>query len=243
MWPKCVGAVLALLLSVSLPSEADQTPPTGGVVFGNQEVVQLLEAGIDSTVIVAKIKQAPRVQFSVETDDIVKLKAAGASSEILAAMIESSGQLQASTERDPVGLPNVGVGPSLTANAILAGTDGRKEIQAQSGAYSPKVMTIYFSYPGVHAKVMSSDTKPNLLVHSDYDPRNHYFLVKLSSDQESNARLLKMNRKAKVNDDSLIPSSTSETKKDIWAITPTATLAPGEYGIYDGFRLFSFRIE
>lgn len=238
-----VFAVFLLVVYSVRLNAADQTSQTGSKVFDNQDVLNLVQAGIDASVVVAKIKQAPEVSFKLGADDLIQMKQAGASSEILTAMIERGANQLHEASKAPAALPNFGFGPNLTGTVILSSAGGQVEIQAQNGSYYTKRLTRFFSYPGVHAKPRSSDRRPNVLVRSDFDPRSHYFVVKLSSDESLNVRLLKIKGNLQPDEDVVLQSSTSETKDDVWSITPTAPLAPGEYGLFDGYRLFAFGVD
>jgi|SRR5882724_6371874 len=70
--------------------------------FGNADVIALLKAGMDNNVIIAKIKQAPDVDFKLETDDLVTLKKSGASPEIISAMLA---RVTPASESEPKVLP------------------------------------------------------------------------------------------------------------------------------------------
>jgi hypothetical protein len=43
-------------------------------------------------------------------------------------------------------------------------------------------------------------------------------------------------------EDWVVAYSASEEEKGIWKMTPKIDLEPGEYGLFDGFRLFGFSV-
>jgi hypothetical protein len=81
MRTKIVGlfVTVALLIVPSLKGEGS---------FTNQDVVKLVAAHLSDTLIIAKIREAPRVEFALETDELVALQKAGVSEKIIQAMLE-----------------------------------------------------------------------------------------------------------------------------------------------------------
>lgn len=54
----------------------------------NPDVIELAKLGLGDSVVIAKIRQAPAVQFDLETNDLAALKKAGVSGAAIAAMLE-----------------------------------------------------------------------------------------------------------------------------------------------------------
>jgi len=65
-------------------------------VLTNDEVLSLVKADLGDEIVIAKIKNAPKVQLDVSTDALVTLKKAKVSSPVIAAMIERAARQSAS---------------------------------------------------------------------------------------------------------------------------------------------------
>jgi hypothetical protein len=76
---------LNTLLGSSLPDEVDPASPLG-------QLVRLVQAGVEKSVILAYIKNSPRF-FELDADDIIYLTDLGTPPEIIAAVMEHDGQL------------------------------------------------------------------------------------------------------------------------------------------------------
>src|SRR5262245_31369279 len=76
---------LVLLLAVTVLVVA---PAKGQGPFTNQDVMKLVAAGLGEGLIIAKIKEASKVDFALEVDDLVALRKAGVSEKIVEAMLD-----------------------------------------------------------------------------------------------------------------------------------------------------------
>lgn len=247
-----VYAVAALLMASSLlAQQKDQTADRR--VFGNADVLALLKAGMESGVIIAKIKQAPEVNFALETDDLVALKEAGASPEVISEMLARA---TPASEASPKAAPSFnGYGPNKTGTAILLTREGRIELKPSQGEFSATgfafVQMTFLNYPGLHANVKTNDRRPSVLINSEFDPAEHYFIGKLDPDTKINARSLKIKTKGRgfsvsagvrPDEEWMVAYTTSEEERGTWKLTPNIDLEPGEYGLFDGIRLFGFSV-
>jgi hypothetical protein len=244
----------ALLANGPLAPAAAQAENGGARGFGNADVVALVRAGLPESVIVGKIKQAPEVSFALEASDLVALKKAGVGAEVISAML-------AKTTPPGGGDPQPGAGalagymPEGTGTAVLLSSEGRAEIAPLAGEFSRTgfyfVYMNFFNYPGLHASVRTEDRRPSLLIRLDFDPSMHYFISKLDPDAKINARSLKIKGKSRgfseaagvrPDEDWVIAYSAHEERKGVWKLTPNTDLEPGEYGLFDGARLFGFGV-
>jgi hypothetical protein len=66
------------------------TPVNGQEVLDNQEVINLVESGLPSSIIVKKIKSSPN-RFDLSTDALIELSQNNVPEEIITAMMESEG--------------------------------------------------------------------------------------------------------------------------------------------------------
>jgi hypothetical protein len=72
------------------PSEPAQTGPSQGVLQ-NEDIVKMAKAGLDDSIIIAKIKTS-KCQFDTAPDALIGLKQSGISSPVLRAMTEAPNQ-------------------------------------------------------------------------------------------------------------------------------------------------------
>ena len=68
---------------------------------GNQEVLDLLKAGMSTSIVIAKIKSSPSSKFDTSPAALQALKAAGASNEAIIALLEASAPKQESMPVTP----------------------------------------------------------------------------------------------------------------------------------------------
>jgi hypothetical protein len=241
-----VFMIVALFTSIAAFGQEKQ-----GARFGNSDVITLVKAGIGDSVVIAKIKQASAVDFKLETDDLVRLKAGGVSPDVISAMLTRTTATTESAPR-PRGTADAS---GRTGTVVFVSKDGRKEIAPPVGEFSTTgfnfVTFTFLNYPGLAAKVRTDDVNPYILVRSEFDPKEHYYVVKLDPDANINSRSLKVEGKGRGFSESagIRPASnwmreysTHEDEEGIWRITPAGSLEPGEYGVFDGMRLFGFGI-
>jgi hypothetical protein len=109
------GLVMSLFAAQAFANQEGQGVGSGvpkAKVFGNSDVVELLKAGMDDSVVIAKIKQAPEADFKVESDDLIALKKAGASPGVISAMLARK---TPTSDTEPKAGPSFGgYGPNKT---------------------------------------------------------------------------------------------------------------------------------
>ena len=225
--------------------------------LSNGDVAKLVKLALGDQVVIAKINQAARVTFDLSTDGLVNLKKAGVSADVIAAMLERATPRQVA--------PNIGSeSPSETAPdanrydiRLLIGQDevrlpsNRGDLTATG--FWPVVMT-FLDYPGLSARTRTKDARPVLVIRTEHDPTNYYYLAKLDvNSKEKNNRSLKIEQ----DEDSfsatarIVPAgrwhmeyTVSEPKPGKWHVTPTRDLMPGEYGVVvPGGVLYEFGID
>jgi hypothetical protein len=234
-------------------SESATGDGSGSRNFANSDVIDLLKAGMNDSVIIAKIKQAPEVNFKLEKDDLIALKSAGASPDVISAMITRETPASDSEPRHGPALG--GYGPQRTGSAILVTREGRKELEPSTGEMSTAGFAyfhaVFLNYPGLHANTKTSDLRPSILIHSEFDPNEHYYIGKLDPDTKINARSLKIKSKSRgfsmsaglrPDEDWMVAYTATQEEKGAWKLTPKVDLESGEYGLFDGIRLFGFSV-
>lgn len=255
-----VMLVVLSLTTIPVPSEGSPLTQTGTPAhesaLSNKDVVKLSKLQLGDDVIVAKIKQATVVDFDVSTDALIQLKESGVSARVIAAMIDRSAPSSGTTIANrPVAITP---GPDpLGQNFLIVIADKDVPLPGSTGdvtttGFWPVVFT-FLDYPGLHARVRTTNRRPTIIVHASHDPSNYYFIGKLDANERDNNRSLKIEQKARAFNASarIVPAShwqveyvASETTPGIWHVTPRSPLEPGEYGIVTpGAVLYEFGID
>jgi hypothetical protein len=144
----------------------------------------------------------------------------------------------------------------------LRAKDGDSELSGRNGSNSQTFAVFaylsFLNYPGVSAKVRTSDRRPSLLVHLDDDPRDRQesslsFLVTLDPSKKGDERALKIGKAYQLGShgfgepdkDWTIAYDANQESPGLWRITPKKDLKPGEYGFYLHARqtLFDFDVD
>ena len=249
---------LQLLFSVPLAVAAPAAPAKSEAGFTNKDVIKLVKLDLGDDVVIGKIKQAADAAFDVTTDGLVQLKQAGVSSRVISAMLEKTTPPAA-----PPAMPNAG---GVNQPQFFAGPDdvriviNDKEIRlpANHGDLSttgfwPVVFT-FLDYPGLHARTRIKNGRPTLVIRSEHDPKNYYYLGMLDVNHDSdNNRSLKIEQKASgfTATTRVVPAGrwcveyeSSEKAPGTWYLTPKRDLAPGEYGVVvPGGALYEFGVD
>lgn len=240
MTVKVAAAVLLVPLFAlfSLPLVAEEA-------LTNQEVLKMVAAGLGDEVVVAKIQEAPRVDFRLEADDLVSLRTDGASERVIQAMLARNHPAPKS--------PGAGIATHLGMEFADVSLETRERnfplifvrgtmSHAGGGWWSATFM----NYPGLHARVRTTEKRPVLLVKSTAPPTGRFFLGKLDADAKNGVRSLKISsgrQKLKgafgsslgmmsPDPDWTAPFEAVEESEGLWRITPKGSLAAGEYGWY-----------
>jgi hypothetical protein len=66
--------------------EQSETAASGGATLQNQDVIKMVKAGLDDSLIIAKIGSS-KCQFDTSTDALIQLKQSGVSSIVLKAIV------------------------------------------------------------------------------------------------------------------------------------------------------------
>jgi hypothetical protein len=262
-----LGFAVLTCVSGMLPAQAPAK--VGGGISGamtNADVVKLCHSGLGEEVIIAKIKQAPQVRFDLETDDLVKLKQEKVSDAIVSAMLsrgsQTSVETTAATGNGFVG-PGIGfVAPGVVVSGAgtrlelrLSTRDGDYELKPLAGSlsstYAYVKMLHFMNYPGLAAKLRVHDRRPSVLVATDTDPRNRYFVVKTEVNGKDGDRSVKIGsgglfRSKGLNqpdEDWTLEYQANEEKPGVWRLVLRNDLEAGEYGVYCNGNLYEFGLD
>jgi hypothetical protein len=207
-------------------------------VLRNQDVLTMVSAGLSEEVIIAKVREAPEVDFRLSIDDLVALRKAQVSDRIVGAMLERAKPVPKNPARS-VATAQTGVS--------LKTVDGSLPLRMETGAVSSVgfgwTSNTFMNYPGLQARVRTHDKHPSLLVTCPSAPEvGHYFLAKLERDKRREARSLKIGQAirrmgkpgGRLAPDSnwVLPFDVQEESSKIWRVTLKSDLEPGEYGWY-----------
>jgi hypothetical protein len=252
-------AVAVLWLGKPAPSQPSAAKP--GALEGaltNADVVKLCRTGLSEEVIVAKINQAPRVAFTLETDDLIQLKQQRVSDAIVAAMLSRSQRAHVEPTPETGFMPGLGPGfmhGADKAEVRLATKEGEFPLKSLVGSLSHTYAYVKFlnfmDYPGLAAKLRTHDRRPSVLIASESDPRSRYFFVRTEVNEKDGDRsvkigsggLFRMKATNQPDSDWTLPFQTTEEKPGIWRIVLAHELEPGEYGIFRDGSLFDFGVD
>jgi hypothetical protein len=215
-----------------------------------------MKLGLGDDIVIAKVKQAPNISFDVTTDGLISLKQSGVSAPVIAAMLEKT------TVKSPSGGSESGNADrrleSAPDDVRIIMDNAEVRLPANRGDLSttgmwPVVFT-FLDYPGLHARTRTTNPRPTLVVRSEHDPYNYYYLGKLDvNDAEDNNRSLKIEQKISgfTETTRVVPAGrwyvdydASESAPGVWHVTPRRDLEPGEYGVVvPGGLLYEFGID
>jgi hypothetical protein len=239
-----ISCCLVTMLMGAVTLQGAAAPKEGSeAALTNDEVIKLCHSGLSDEIVIAKINQAPRVAFKLETDDLVRLKAQKVSDAVVSAMLSRT---------TPQTTAGTGQGARPNVEVRLATKEGELELKSMAGTltatYAYIKMMHYMDYPGVTAKVRIRDRRPSVLLATDSDPRNRYFVVKTESNPKDNNRSVKigsggMFKQKGLNvpdEDWVVAYDAKEERSGVWRLTLKEDLPPGEYGVYRDGNLFEF---
>jgi len=222
----------------------------------NEDVVKLSKAGLGDDVVIAKINQAPQVDFKLDTDSLIALKQQGVSKEVIEAMLKRATAPTApgTGEVPPAGGGSLGApaaGPAssraFTAQeeegVILRTADKTITLQSIQGdlstVYAFAAFLLYLDFPGLQAEARIADKRPTLIVRSKKSPRGRVFLVRAEQDKDDKVRSVKVGKAgmfggkswSSPDPDWVIACDVQDVGGGTWELTPKADLSPGEYGV------------
>lgn len=234
-WIPVVAVVLALAAAWSHAAAEDAAAPKA---MTNDDVVKMVKLGFGDDVVVAKIKEAPAVDFKTGVDDMEALKKAGASDAVIAAMIQRQGKAAGASAEAAAQEAKQGAVDLVTKDKGTVSLTS--EAGSTSTAFAYVTTLIFSNFEGKHAKVRTTDRQPSLIVHTDKNPEGRFWFVSAEIDDDDNVRSVKMGNmgmfKSKhlnaPDTDNRVKCTVEQTGKDTWTLTPKKKLKPGEYGVW-----------
>ena len=256
---RLTGTLIWVAISACLTFQA-LAGETEREVMDNAYVVRMVEMGLGESLILAKIDAAEKTAFATGLEEIVFLKEAGVSEGVIEAMVErgnrsilrsrpaAPAEPSAAAPAPGYGFRNEDLGLE-TIQVALEAEDGEQRLRVLRGEFSTIAMGMmaFVDYPGLHARVRTSDRSPALLVRSRSPlTGGRYFWAKLDSDTDDGVRSLKISSaKGRLKSmfgnsrtflepdhDWVLEYEVEDLGDDLWRVTPKEPLAPGEYGWY-----------
>ena len=247
----CAWPIAALAQVTSAPASKEEAP------LSNSDVIKLSKLGLGNEVVIAKINQAANVAFDLSTDGLMQLKNAGVSPNVIAAMLGRTTPRQQAPANVSDG--NAGAVPDANRYDIRLLVD-QNEVRLPSNrgdltatGFWPVVMT-FLDYPGLHARIRIKNPRPVVVIRTEHNPTNYYYLAKLDvNNKDDNNRSLKIEQ----DEDGfsatarIVPAGrwhveceVSEQTPGVWHVSPKRDLKPGEYGVVvPGGILYEFGVD
>lgn len=246
----CALSVLLLAAAATqgVLARADEAALTNG------DVVKLCKSGLGDKVVLAKIKEAASVDFKTGTDDLVKLKSDGCSSTVIEAMLDRSGGSSGSSSSGSSGTAS----SDTRVNVKLVSTTGEVQLTASHGKRQQIVAPFvgyrhFMVYSDLKAEVRIKDRKPSLLVATNSNPVEKFYIVTLAVDEDDADRSVDLlspgawgGRMGDEPDgDAQIDYTAKEERPGMWRLTLKKDLKPGEFGLYEtnGGDLYGFGVD
>lgn len=138
-------------------------------------------------------------------------------------------------------------GPSPSAGllgVVLSTQDKDVKLEPTAGTigttYAFVTALIFADFPGLHASTRIADAKPTIHILIGGNPTGRVFLVKAQTNERTDNRSVKLGHSGFGSFSGLnapdakwsIAYTATEGQPGNWTLTPTAELAPGEYGIF-----------
>jgi hypothetical protein len=225
--------LMAAVLALALPCLLQAEDPA----LTNADVIKLSKAGLGDDLIMAKVQQAQKVDFKLETDDIIQLKQAGVHQEVISAMLKRSTApaAPAGGTSDSGGFPAV----SLVA---ASGTTALKAVEGDHKQFAAPFVGLrhFLEFDGKSAGTRIKDRRPTLELHLDKNPGAHWWVVKLDPDDDDPTRGLDLQSAGawggahtfEPDEDFIIESTMTEGGGGVWRFKPNKDLKAGEYALY-----------
>ena len=233
-----VTLILMAAVSLSLPGATSIAQE----VLTNDSVIQMVKAGLPEAVVIGKIKSTA-TKFDLKTDSLVGLKKAGVSDKVLEAMVAAGSVSAAPTTAMPAPpAPAVAAGSIKNQDVIYQLVAGKYVELFATSANLETNMAFFQSksevvLEGKKAQYRTSEKQPVFL--STYSSTDAP-LVRLKPGDEHNDRNLKIGsgafmpfggtQKMGVRNEDKIPVTIERDARGFYKVTPSAALAPGEYG-------------
>src|SRR6266446_3830345 len=238
---KMTRVVLTLILVAAVSLSLPGATSLAQEVLTNDSVIQMVKAGLPEAVVIAKIKSTSS-KFDLKTDSLVSLKKAGVSDKVLEAMVAAGSGAAPSTAAAAPPAPALAAGALKTQDVIYQLVAGKYVEMFATSANLETNMAFFQSksevvLEGKKAQYRTTEKQPVFL--STYSSTDAP-LVRLKQGDDHNDRNLKIGsgafmpfggtQKMGVRNEDKIAVSIERDPRGFYKVTPSAPLAPGEYG-------------
>ena len=244
--------------------------------FDNDAIVMLATTGIGDDVLLAKIASLP-CAYDVSTEQLIRLKNAGVSNTVIAAMVDrcvgsSSAQGAVAESSDPSAMREAGLyiemGTSVAHNLqrIRPTTASGGRVTGNGSLLFPYRMKL--GIPRLSAQSKAPSLSPTFYFYFETDDRNvgdfgtsataaaqspaEFSLVRLSEKKGQRELVVgKMNGfggNVGINPKDAVQFNVEELRDGVFAVTPMASLEPGEFAFVlragsDAYRIYDFTVK
>jgi hypothetical protein len=251
-------AALALAANCLLPASISaQDQP-----FTNADVVALSKAGIGDSLLIAKVNEAAKIDFKLDTEGILALHRDGVASVVVRAMVDRTAAVRRGMTA-PISPPSAPIVPAYRPPTSLAPVGvmtaaGPVDIQPEMGTVSTAgfafVQNIFLNFSGTKAARRTTIRDTPIYIRSEIDPStsNNFTLVRLEVDADDKVRSLQLRRGGAFTTTSairpesnlVVPYTTEQTAEGIYRIRPQKALTPGEYGVMTTYNMiYAFGVD
>lgn len=167
-------------------SAGSASPPAlGDPPLTNDDVLRMHSAGLSSSVIAAKVLQAPNVAFDLEVDTLLQLKEAELPDAVVEAMLQAGGGEEAAETEDggDSAVPQAG-----HLRVWLDADDRAVELRPQAGRVEEGGRSLKVVFDGVSAGFKTTDTAPRLHLAYPVDPTGLVYISEVEVDSFDNER-------------------------------------------------------
>ena len=244
----CAISVLLFAAAVTQGVFARADEKAAEAPLNNAEVVKLCKAGLGDGIVIGKIKEAPRTDFKLGTDDLIKLKQDGCSQGVIEAMLDRSAQATTAAAAK-----SGGSGGSTSVKLVTS--TGETDLPATKGSHQQVVVFgvhNFCEYKTFQAETRTKEKKISVLVSTTEGLEDRVWLVAVEQDDDDKDRSVPLvsagpwgGRVAdEPDEDAIVDCVVKEEKPGVWRLTPKKDLKPGEYGVYVvGGMLHDFGVD
>ena len=258
----CFAVVTISFLALTAFSQTVQAPPpeaTAPAALTNADVISMVQLGLSSPVILAKMKASP-VNFDTATPALVDLSKKGVPQEIVMEMISRpSGPPISKDAASPMGDAYASAMGQVTAmmqavqHPVTFLADGKgiaiDPLTGRAQAVSTFMHAmVYMVYAGARAETRTKQKRPELRVRSNGNPSGHFYLVRTDVQAKEGRRSVKVGSgvfhyESGPDKDWCVDFALTKLNENEWSMIPAKDLKPGEYGVFNGYQLFDFGVD
>jgi hypothetical protein len=239
--------IACVVPGTSVGAEADRP-------LGNGDVVTMVQAGLDSDLVISKIRQAPLVAFDVSTDALIVLKKQNVPVAVIDAMLQRMNR-NAGTGARPVVLPSVPDGSHVVRVELVAG-EHKWDLEPKTATSSTTWLYLatlnWLNIDEPHASVRTTEKTPVIRVFCE-GIHNQIGIVRLEANRHDRSLKLTSTKiysidsfvNMNVDRDWIITEKWEEISPGVWDAKLPKPLRKGEYGMLDlrARAIYAFAVD